>query len=78
VTDLAAAVTQANLIATTTTTTTTTMARDPLIRGAGLRPGQHLDLICAYRADLREACDTALRAARGSRRGGRTAPQTGM
>ena len=30
-------------------------------RGAWLRPGQHLDLIGAYRADMREADDAALR-----------------
>ncbi|MDY6859875.1 MAG: ornithine cyclodeaminase, partial [Pseudomonadota bacterium] len=29
-----------------------------------LRPGQHIDLIGAYRADMREADDTALRRAR--------------
>ena len=36
------------------------MATDPLIRGEWLRPGQHLDLIGAYRLDMREADDAAL------------------
>ena len=31
-----------------------------MLRGAWLRPGQHLDLIGAYRADMREADDAAL------------------
>ena len=41
-----------------------TMARDPVIRGEWLRPGQHINLIGAYRADMREADDTALRRSR--------------
>ncbi|MCK8463965.1 ornithine cyclodeaminase [Aliiroseovarius sp. S1339] len=44
--------------------TSATMAADPLIKGDWLRPGQHLDLIGAYRADMREADDTALTRAR--------------
>jgi ornithine cyclodeaminase len=43
---------------------TATMATEPLICGDWLRPGQHLDLIGAYRPDMREADDTALRRAR--------------
>ena len=35
-----------------------------MLRGAWLRPGQHLDLIGAYRADMREADDAALRRSR--------------
>ena len=31
-----------------------------MIRGEWLRPGQHLDLVGAYRADMREADDAAL------------------
>ena len=31
-----------------------------MLEGAWLRPGQHLDLIGAYRADMREADDAAL------------------
>jgi ornithine cyclodeaminase/alanine dehydrogenase-like protein (mu-crystallin family) len=41
-----------------------TMSTEPLIRGAWLRPGQHLDLIGAYRPDMREADDAALTRAR--------------
>lgn len=40
-----------------------TMTSEPLIKGAWLRPGQHLDLIGAYRPDMREADDEALRRA---------------
>jgi ornithine cyclodeaminase len=39
---------------------TTTMSSAPLIRGDWLAPGTHLDLIGAYRPDMREADDTAL------------------
>lgn len=56
--DLAAAVGTADLIA------TTTMAREPVIKGEWLKPGTHLDLIGAYRPDMREVDDAALRRAR--------------
>lgn len=56
--DLADAVPRAEIIA------TATMSAEPLIRGAWLRPGQHLDLIGAFRADMREADDAALARAR--------------
>jgi ornithine cyclodeaminase len=56
--DLAAAVAEADIV------TAATMAEDPLIRGDWLRPGQHVDLIGAFRADLREADDEALRRSR--------------
>lgn len=56
--DLAAAVRQAEIIA------TTTMARAPLIRGTWIAPGTHLDLIGAYRSDMREVDDDAIRRAR--------------
>lgn len=56
--DLAAAVAEADIV------TAATMAGDPLIRGEWLRPGQHVDLIGAFRADLREADDAALKRAR--------------
>ena len=44
--------------------TSATMTTDPIIKGDWLRPGQHLDLIGAYRPDMREADDTALTRAR--------------
>ncbi len=39
---------------------TATMARDPVVRGDWLQPGQHLDLIGAFRPDMREVDDVAL------------------
>ena len=57
-TDLEAAVARADIIA------TATMATEPVIRGEWLRPGQHLDLIGAYRPDMREVDDAALGRAR--------------
>ncbi|MFI0396347.1 ornithine cyclodeaminase family protein [Paracoccus jiaweipingae] len=56
--DLETAVRAADIIA------TTTMTRDPIIRGEWLSPGTHLDLIGAYRPDMREVDDTALTRAR--------------
>jgi ornithine cyclodeaminase len=50
--DLEAAVRSADVIATATMTT------EPLIHGDWLRPGTHLDLIGAFRPDMREADDT--------------------
>ena len=44
--------------------TCATMSRAPVIRGEWLQPGQHIDLIGAYRPDMREADDTALKRAR--------------
>lgn len=55
--DLEAAIAEADIV------TCATMATEPVIRGAWLRPGQHLDLIGAYRPDMREADDEALRRA---------------
>ena len=57
-TDLADAVHAADII------TSATMTTDPLIKGNWLRPGQHIDLIGAYRPDMREADDEALKRAR--------------
>ncbi len=57
-TDLAAAVRAADIIC------TATMSLHPLIKGEWLQPGQHLDLIGAYRPDMREVDDTALQMAR--------------
>ena len=56
--DLQAAVEQADIIASATMSTT------PLICGAWLQSGQHIDLIGAYRPDMREADDDALRRSR--------------
>lgn len=56
--DLEQAVRKADVIA------TATMATSPIIQGAWLRPGTHLDLIGAYRADMREVDDEAMRRAR--------------
>ncbi|MEM6938938.1 MAG: ornithine cyclodeaminase [Pseudomonadota bacterium] len=56
--DLATAVAEADIIASATMTT------EPLIKGEWLQPGQHVDLIGAYRPDMREVDDTALRRAR--------------
>ncbi len=52
--DLEQAVSRADII------TCATMSTEPVIKGAWLRPGQHLDLIGAYRPDMREADDAAL------------------
>lgn len=41
-----------------------TMTRAPLVRGAWLRPGTHVDLVGAYLPDMREADDDAIRRAR--------------
>ena len=56
--DLEAAVKAADVIC------TCTMATAPLIKGEWLQPGQHLDLIGAYRPDMREVDDAAMARAR--------------
>ena len=56
--DLETAVRQADII------TSATMSTTPLIKGDWLQPGQHVDLIGAYRPDMREVDDTALLRAR--------------
>ena len=56
--DLETAVRGADIIA------TATMATAPLIAGAWLQPGTHLDLIGAYRKDMREADSDVFRKAR--------------
>jgi len=43
---------------------TATMATEPLIKGDWLQPGQHLDLIGAYKPGMREVDDTAMARAR--------------
>jgi ornithine cyclodeaminase len=56
--DLKTAVEQADIITCATSGTT------PVLQGDWLRPGQHVDLIGAYRPDMREADDIALQRAR--------------
>ena len=56
--DLEAAVRAADVIC------TATMATEPLVRGAWLQPGQHLDLIGAYTPAMREVDDDAMARAR--------------
>lgn len=56
--DLESAVRGAEIICSATMTT------DPLIKGDWLQPGQHIDLIGAYRPDMREVDDTAMARAR--------------
>ncbi len=57
-TDLAQAVASADIIA------SATMATDPILKGDWLRPGTHVDLIGAYRPDMREADDKVLQMSR--------------
>ncbi len=57
-TDLESAVRRADII------TCATMATEPLICGDWLQPGQHIDLIGAYRPDMREVDDAAMQRAR--------------
>lgn len=52
--DLEKAVSEADII------TSATMVSEPVINGEWLRPGQHVDLIGAYRPDMREVDDTAM------------------
>jgi len=56
--DLETAVRAADIV------TIATMSTDPLIKGDWLQPGQHIDLIGAYRPDMREADDTVLQRGR--------------
>ncbi len=56
--DLETAVRGAEVIA------TTTMSTVPLVKGEWLQPGTHLDLIGAYRPDMREADNETFRRAR--------------
>ena len=58
VTNLEAAVREADIIC------TATMSKEPLVKGEWLQPGQHLDLIGAYRPDMREVDDAAMARAR--------------
>ena len=56
--DLEAAVRKADVIC------SATMATSPLIKGDWLQPGQHLDLIGAYKPSMREVDDRAMQRAR--------------
>ncbi len=57
VTDLEAAVRAADLVS------CATLSAAPLVRGAWLKPGAHLDLVGAFNLHMREADDEALRRA---------------
>ena len=59
VTDLDPAVVEADVIA------TATLTNDPLIKGALLKDGAHLDLVGAFTTDMREADSEALKRAAG-------------
>ncbi|MGH1576659.1 ornithine cyclodeaminase family protein [Planktotalea sp.] len=56
--DLESAVRDADII------TSATMSTEPVLRGEWLKAGQHVDLIGAYRPDMREADDATLQRAR--------------
>jgi ornithine cyclodeaminase len=58
VTDLEAACRRADIVA------TATMSKDPLVRGAWLRPGTHVDSCGAYNSAMRETDDDVVRRAR--------------
>ncbi|MCI0431325.1 MAG: ornithine cyclodeaminase family protein [Rhodospirillales bacterium] len=57
-TDLEAAVRRADLVS------CATMATAPLVKGAWLKPGTHLDLVGSFRPDMREADDEAVKRAK--------------
>ena len=57
-TDLEAAARGAHIIS------AATMTLEPLIKGAWLQPGQHIDLVGGFRPDMREADDEAVARAR--------------
>lgn len=58
VSDLASAAAQADIIS------TATLSAEPLIRGAWLKPGTHLDCVGAFKASMRETDDDVVRQAR--------------
>ena len=58
VTDLEAAVRASDVIS------CATLSHEPLIQGAWLRAGQHVDAVGAYRPDMRETDDELVRRAR--------------
>jgi len=55
---LAEAVPQADIVS------CATLSKEPLVLGKWLRPGQHVDLVGAYRPDMRESDDAAVGRAR--------------
>ena len=52
--DLREAVKEADIVS------VATLSKEPLIKGTWLRPGQHIDLVGAYRPDMREADDETM------------------
>lgn len=58
VTDLAGAAADADIIA------SATMARDPILKGEWISPGTHIDLIGAFKHDMREADDQLISSGR--------------
>jgi ornithine cyclodeaminase len=56
--DREAAIREADLVS------AATMSKDPVIEGAWLRPGTHVDLVGAFRPDMREADDATVTGAR--------------
>lgn len=56
--DLPAAAARADIIS------SATMARSPVLHGEWIRPGTHVDLIGAFKADMREADDALIAAAK--------------
>ncbi|HOV03505.1 MAG TPA: ornithine cyclodeaminase family protein, partial [Kaistiaceae bacterium] len=56
-TDLEAAVRDADIVS------CATLSKAPLVCGAWLKPGAHLDLVGAFRPDMRESDDAAVRRA---------------
>ena len=58
VADRAAALARADIVA------CATMSDTPLVKGAEVRPGTHVDLVGAFRPDLRESDDALLRRGR--------------
>lgn len=55
--DLQSAISEADII------TSATMVSEPVIKGEWLKPGQHVDLIGAYKPDMREVDDEAMKRA---------------
>ncbi len=43
---------------------TATMSKDPVLKGTWIKPGTHIDLIGAYRPDMREADDELIKKAK--------------